>query len=139
MSNKNINRIVLDGRIVQDCSINASGTILRFCIASNEAKKNEDGTWEDYANFFDVNMFGKSVKNLAEYLKKGKRIIVDGHLHQDRWEKDGKKQARVVINAENIVFVGGTEGNSKPPASRNNTEAFEDTYQGGEFPEDIPF
>lgn len=132
MSNKNINSVVLDGNITKDVELNQNQTVGRFTLAVNESQKNPDGSWNDYANFFDCKIFGNSAKNLAQYLTKGKRVVVSGKLRQDRWEKDGQKQSRVVVNVNEISFAGGGSGNG------NGGTQYRETSDGN-FTEQIPF
>ena len=124
---KNLNMAVVDGNLTKDIELNNEKTVGRFTIAVNESTKGADGQYTDYANFFDCKVFGKTATALAQYLKKGTRVSVKGRLHQDRWEKEGVKNSRVVISVDEVFFTGGrkTEGDS--------------SSGGKEFPEDIPF
>ena len=128
---RNINSVVVDGNLTKDIELNPQKTIGRLTLAVNENQKGQDGQWSDYANFIDVKVFGKTAENLAQYLVKGKRIAVQGKLHQDRWEKDGQKFSRIVVNADNVYLLspqGNGQGESKPQGNGN-----------GEFSEDIPW
>ena len=90
----------------------------KLSVAVNESKKGQDGNWQDYANYFEVHVYGKTAENLKPYLTKGQQICVKGALHQDRWEKDGQKQYRVVIKSESIQLLGGKrDDNSQPQSS----------------------
>ncbi len=46
------------------------------------------------------------------YLTKGKQIAIQGSLRQNRWEKDGQKQSRVVIVADSVELLGGNGGSN---------------------------
>ena len=90
----------------------------KLSVAVNESKKGQDGNWTDYANYFEVHVYGKTAENLKPYLTKGQQICVKGALHQDRWEKDGQKQYRVVIKSESIQLLGGKrDDNSQSQSS----------------------
>lgn len=128
---RNLNSVVVDGNLTKDIEMNPNRTIGKFTIAVNESQKGQDGQWADYANFIDVKVFGKTAENLAKYLTKGKRVAVQGKLHQERWEKDGQKFSRIVVNADNICLLspGNGQGGEKPSGGN-----------GGEgFQEDIPW
>ena len=106
-----INRVIEIGRLTRDAEVTyTSGgmAIAKMCIAVNRRVKNGDG-WADEANYFDVTVLGNQAKNLGPYLLKGKQIGVDGYLKQDRWEKDGQKYSRVIINANDIQLLGGKD------------------------------
>ena len=157
-----LNHVVLIGRLTQDLGsdersfgyVNNGQARANVSIAVNRAKKNGD-QWIEEVNFFNITIWGKTAENLKPYLTKGKQICVEGHLKQDRWEKDGQKQSRITIVADSVQLLGGKGENSSPAggapkfqsinngASNNNysnnyqSEPYGDT--GSDFPEDIPF
>lgn len=131
---KNLNCVVLQGNLVRDIEMNPAGTVGKFSIAVNESQKDQSGNWTDYASFIECRVFGKTASNLAKYLLKGKQVLVRGKLHQDRWEKDGQKQSRMVVIVDDLYFAGGNGGQSGGPAAPAPASG-----GNGDFPEDIPF
>ena len=146
-----LNHVVLIGRLTQDLGadersfgyVGNGNARANISIAVNRSKKNGD-TWVDEVNYFNVTIWGKTAENLKPYLLKGKQICVEGHLKQDRWEKDGQKQSRVSIIADNVQLLGnksesGAQDDDENP--RGGRPRFEPAPQnnGGDFPEDIPF
>ena len=109
-----INNLTIIGRLTKDVEVSYTPggmDYTNFSIAVNRSvKKNEQ--WTDEVSYFDVKLFGNTAKNLGPYLTKGKQIAIDGYLHQDRWEKDGQKNSRVVICANNVQLCGGKDQNS---------------------------
>ena len=82
-----INHIMIIGRLTRDADLKyTSGgfAISNFSIAVNRRRKNGD-QWIEEANFFEINLYGKSAESLKPYLIKGKQVAVDGELRQDRW------------------------------------------------------
>ena len=140
-----INHVVIVGRLTRDLATDeksfgyvANGQArANISIAVNRSKKQGD-QWVDEVNYFDVTIWGKTAENLKPYLTKGTQIAIDGHLKQDRWEKDGQKFSRVSIVADNVQLLGGKKDGSTQSAD---TSAPQDTsYNPAEgFPEDIPF
>ena len=122
-------------------------------IAVNRSKKQGD-QWVDEVSYFDITIWGKTAENLKPYLLKGKQIAVDGHLKQDRWEKDGQKQSRITVVADSVQLLGGKNddggsGYSQGSYSQGGNQTFTPKNQQpapfsqptgeDEFPEDIPF
>lgn len=109
-----INSVTLIGRIVRDVAgkdfeYMTNGTArLNFSVAVNESKKKVD-QWEEWANFFDCTVWGKTAESVQKQIAKGKQVAVSGRLHQDRWERDGQKNARVVIIADSVRFFGSRD------------------------------
>ena len=132
-----INSVVLVGRITKDVgsdersfSYIGNGTAKAVVnIAVNRGVKKGD-KWEDEASFFDVVIWGKTAENLKPRLTKGKQISVMGFLKQDRWEKDGQKQSKIYINAEQVEI---------PNDSKKDAEKVANAFGGEAFPEDNPF
>lgn len=131
------NRVILAGNLVRDPEIRylPSGTsVTSFGIAVNERIKKGD-VWEEQASFFDVTVFGKTGENCAEYLSKGRPVLVEGKLRQRRWEQDGMKKSKIEVIADNVQFLGAGKGGGAPEGSRGGAPA-----PGGDAPdEDIPF
>ena len=83
-----INRVTIVGRLTRDAeqSYTQSGySLLKFGIAVNRRRK-KGNEWVDEANFFDVVSFGRQGEAIANYMKKGRQIAIEGYLRQDRWE-----------------------------------------------------
>lgn len=143
---KDINKVILIGRITADCKfgyLNSGSAKADFSIAVNDSKKQGD-SWVDDTSFFNITVWGKSAENLKDYFKKGQMICVEGKLKQDRWEKDGQKFSAIKLITENIQLLGGNRNSNanvvKTEAytpSENNTESNNVDYS--DFPEDIPF
>lgn len=127
-----LNVICINGRLTRDCEIRVfdnGSSVVNFGIAVNRSvKKGEQ--WTDEASFFDVSYFTKS--KIKDYLKKGAQVSIKGSLKQDRWEKDGVKQSKVSIFAENVQLIG-----EKQDSVVNQTSAYQTPVNS--FPEDIPF
>ncbi|MBP5283190.1 MAG: single-stranded DNA-binding protein [Treponema sp.] len=159
------NHVVIVGRLTRDVGsdersfayVSSGQARANVSIAVNRSRKNGD-QWVDEANFFDVTIWGKTAENLKPYLLKGKQILVDGHLKQDRWEKDGQKFSKVTIVADNVQLLGGKSDNSgqqsggftprfqnaapAPAGDMSSSSGYDDGGFGGNdsgFPEDIPF
>ena len=121
-----VNKVICIGRLTQDAKVDfiASGTAKsEISIAVNRSVK-KGGIWVEEVSFFYVTIWGKTAQSLEQYLKKGTQICVEGFLRQDRWEKDGQKQSRVSIVAENVQLLGSSKG------GQSNNDS---------FPEDNPF
>lgn len=108
-----INNVTIIGRLTRDAELAYTPggmAIATFSVAINRKVKKGD-EWQDEANYFDVKLFGKQGESLKQYLTKGKQIAVSGYLHQERWEREGQKQSKVVINANDVQLLGGRDNN----------------------------
>jgi len=130
------NRVILAGNLVRDPEIRylPSGlSVTSFGIAVNSRYKQNNELKED-VSFFDIVVFGKLGENCAEYLSKGRPVLVEGRLRQRRWESEGTKRSKIEVIADGVQFLGSPKG-AAPEAGAGGSQP-----QGPEGPdEDIPF
>ena len=132
-----INHVVLIGRLTRDLGsddksfayLPSGQARANVSVAVNRSRKQGD-EWVDEANFFDVTIWGKTAENLKPYLLKGKQIAIDGHLKQDRWEKDGQKFSKVTIIADNVQLLGGKSDNGGSQSAGGFTPKFQNNTAG---------
>lgn len=117
---ENINSVTISGNLTRDPETRqtASGMpIMSFGVASNERKKNNQGEWDDYANFIDVTMFGNRVNALSGILAKGMKVCIHGKLHYSSWDdkNGGGKRSKLEVIADSIELMA-QRGNAQSPA-----------------------
>jgi single-strand DNA-binding protein len=104
-----INRVVLVGRLTQDPELRSipSGTaVCNLRLANNSRQKEPDGEWGERPNFFDVAVFGPHAENVAAYMRRGRRVCVDGRLSWREWEtSEEQKRQSVSIVADSVQFM----------------------------------
>lgn len=108
-----INNVTLVGRLSRDAEYRSTSSGTSVCnvnIAVNRRVKKGE-IWVDEASYFDVQIWGKMGESLKPYLLKGRQIAVNGELRQERWEKDGVKNSKVVIFCENVQLLAEPKGN----------------------------
>jgi single-strand DNA-binding protein len=111
-----INRVVLVGNLTRDPELRQmpnGNSVCSLGIAVNDRIKDKStGEWTDYANFFDVDVFGAQGENCSKFLAKGRQVAIEGKLRWRSWEKDGQKRSKVSVVADNVQFIGPREGGS---------------------------
>src|SRR4051812_13065462 len=111
MARTNTNTVVLVGTLVRSPEEIAGGAGCQFTLAVNEAFKPKDSDeWQEYVSFIDVKQWGVRSKAVLNFLEKGSGAIVTGKLKQERWEKDGQKQSKVVVQAFSTEFMPKSAG-----------------------------
>ena len=130
------NRVILAGNLVRDPEIRylPSGlSVTSFGIAVNSRYK-QNNEWKEDVSFFDIVVFGKLGENCAEYLSKGRPVLVEGRLRQRRWETEGTKRSKIEVVADGVQFLGAPKGAAAEAGPGGASP------QGPEGPdEDIPF
>ena len=94
---------------------------ITFSVASNERRRNDDGSWVDVAtSWFDVTAFGALARHGSEALHRGDRVIVLGDLTVSQYVTSAGNPGRgVKIKATAIghdLTVGGPR--SRPQQAR---------------------
>jgi single-strand DNA-binding protein len=107
MSDLNVAALV--GRISQDAILRETAGGKKYCIFSvavNRGRKKDDGTWEEAPHFFSLSLYEARAEKLAAYLVKGQTVSVQGHLVQDRWERDGITNSRMILAVDDLRLIG---------------------------------
>jgi single-strand DNA-binding protein len=79
---------------------------LRFNAASNFRARTPEGEWEDRTEWVRVIVFGQRAESLAQYLKKGMRVFVDGRLEARPWtDRENRVRAGLEIVAQDVEFI----------------------------------
>ena len=111
-----INRVVLVGNLTRDPELRQmpnGNSVCSLGLAVNDRVKDKStGEWTDYANFFDIDVFGAQGENCSRFLTKGRQVAIEGKLRWRSWEKDGQKRSKVSVVADNVQFIGPREGGS---------------------------
>lgn len=115
------NRVILAGNLTRDPETRfiPSGTaVTEFAIAVNYRYKSKaTNEVKEDVSFFDIVVFGKMGENCAEYLSKGRPVLVEGRLRQRRWEQDGAKRSKIEVVADNVQFLGSSRGQASEGAA----------------------
>lgn len=137
-----INKTIISGNLTRDAEerrTQSGMVIVTFAVAVNERRKNtQTGEWDDYPNYIDVTWFGTRAEKCVGYLTKGAKVTVEGHLRQERWEKDGQKRSKISVILDEIELPPMQE---RPATQQRPAQVpqFEEVPQTSVYDADIPF
>jgi len=147
-----LNRACLIGNVTKDPELKTTPSgqsVISFSIATNFIWKDQAGNKQEKAEFHNIVAWRKLAETMGQYLKKGGKVYVEGRLQTRTWEdKDGKKNYRTEIVADNIILLnrpqGGTSTFNPSEPSSSHTEEYSQpetkTAKEEEINiEDIPF
>lgn len=109
--------ITATGRLTADPDLRftPSGTpLVKFSLATDRYAGKEKGRVTDY---LDITVWGKIAEVHAEQLGKGHMVCVNGDLVQERWEKEGSKFSKHVLNASNVEYLSKPRGEASAEAA----------------------
>ncbi|MFL2870801.1 MAG: single-stranded DNA-binding protein [Pirellulaceae bacterium] len=130
----NFNKVVLVGRLTRDVELRhiPSGTaVAEIGLAVNNRKKNQQGEWEDEVSFIDVTLWNRDAEMANDRLTKGSPVMIEGRLQQDRWEQDGQKRSKVVVVANQVIFLDSNGGGGGSHNQSNSYSQSNNYSQGG--------
>lgn len=110
-----INRVILIGRLTKDVELRMTGTgfpVCSFTIAVDDRVSNKENS-ERTTSFINCVAWNNTAKAMANYVKKGSQVCVEGRLQQRSYEtKDGRKGSAVEVICDNVQFFLGPKDSS---------------------------
>jgi single-strand DNA-binding protein len=117
------NKVILVGNLTRDPELRYTPkglAIAKIGLAVNRVWKSETGESKEEVTFVDIDAFGKQAETIAQYLKKGSPLLMEGRLRLDQWDdkQTGQKRSRLGVVLEAFQFLGGgnrAEGGAEAP------------------------
>src|ERR1051326_5119235 len=86
----NFNKVILAGNLTRDPELRYTpkGTaVAKLGLAINRSwRDSQTNELREEVTFVDVDAFGRAAETIAQYLKKGRPILIEGRLRYDTWE-----------------------------------------------------
>jgi single-strand DNA-binding protein len=79
--------------------------VTQFNVAVNQSTKNQQtGEWVEETDWFRVSVWGDRAERMAETLRKGNKVFVEGRFKTRQFEgRDGQTRTSLEITADSIV------------------------------------
>src|SRR5699024_1940389 len=139
-----MNRFVGVGRLTKDVDLRYTGNgkaVANFSIAINRPFKNHQG--ENEADFINGVVWGKGAENLANYMKKGSQIGIDGRLQTRTYENNNGQTVVVTeVVADSVQFLEskGSQTQQQPQQNQQQHQTFGQAGESLEISDqDLPF
>ena len=116
-----MNIAILMGRLTRDPELKyttGGKAYATFTLAVQKTK--------DEAEFIDCIAWEKTAENIAEYFRKGNRILIQGRLNVSNYEQNGEKRKFTRVQAFNFEFIDSKNSGNNQSDNRNNYEDNED-------------
>src|SRR5258708_8606382 len=128
-----LNKVMIIGRLTRDPELRTTPSGASVCtvsIATNYVYNNQQtGQKVEQVEYHNVVLWRKLAEITNQYLKKGRRVYIEGRLQTRNWDsKDGQKKTRTEIVADNMIMLDSASGapragqntfTSKQPASKH--------------------
>lgn len=117
---RSVNQVILMGNLTRDPELRqipSGQSVCSFSLALNRAYKDQSGEWQEATDFIDVVAWGPLGERVAQYVTKGRRVLVQGRLQSRSWEQEGQKRSKVEVLANDVTFLDGRgEGGEGAPS-----------------------
>lgn len=137
-------KIIIVGNLGSDPEMRytpSGQAVTNFSVATNRRYTASSGEKVDETVWFRVSAWGRLAETCNEYLRKGRKVLVEGRLTADEsgnprtWtDQSGNSRASFEINALNVQFLSSRGEDDYSP--RGDSGNFRDM---AEADEDIPF
>src|SRR5271170_8527103 len=117
----NFNNVIIAGNLTRDPELRYTpkGTaVARITLAVNRVyTSGEGGEKKEEVTFVDVDVWGRQAEVIAQYMRKGRPLLVEGRLKLDTWEDKNthQKQSKLKVVLEGFSFLD-SKGNEGGPA-----------------------
>jgi single-strand DNA-binding protein len=152
---RSFNQVVIMGNLTRDPDLRqipSGQSVCSFSLALNRSYKDKDGNWQEATDYVDVVAWAALGERVAQYVTKGRPVLVSGRLQSRQWEQDGQKRNKLEVIATDVTFLGGrgegssdngsssSESSPQPKSSKSNKDvAIEDVGDEPINLDDIPF
>lgn len=107
---RSFNQVTLMGNLTRDPDLRqipSGQSVCSFSLALNRSYKGSDGNWQEATDYVDVVAWGPLGERVAQYVTKGRPVLVSGRLQSRQWEQDGQKRSKLEVIANDVTFLGG--------------------------------
>ncbi len=139
---KSLNKVQLIGNLGKDPEMRYTSSgiaVATFSVATSDSWKGQDGNMQERTEWHNIVAWRKLAEICGEWLKKGKKVYIEGKLQTRSYEKDGVKKYITEIVAENLIMLdgGGKGTQGAPPADTDASPNVSDAVP--EKDDDLPF
>ena len=104
-----LNKAMIIGNLGRDPEMRytpGGQAVTQFTVAVNRNYKDASGEWKEETEWFRVVAWAALAERTAEYLRKGRKVYVEGRLQTRSWEdKDGQKRYTTELIANTVTAL----------------------------------
>lgn len=127
-----MNKVFVLGNLTKDVQSGTTGSDKTWCKFSIAVKRPYAADKVDYLNIIT---WGNTATNCIKYLRKGSKVLVEGHIITGSYEKNGIKHYTTDIEAEKVEFLSSNNGGQ----SQSKAPSIDDLKELDEIDSSMPF
>ena len=123
MNLMDLNKVMIIGRLTRDPELRTTpggASVCTLGIATNYVYTNrQNGQKVEQVEYHNVVLWQKLAEIANQYLKKGRRVYVEGRLQTRSWDdkNGGAKHYKTEIVADNMIMLDGGTGSTGQSAA----------------------
>ncbi len=139
-----LNKVMIIGRLTRDPELRTTpngASVCQLGIATNYVYTNQQsGQKVEQVEYHNVVLWRKLAEIANQYLKKGRRVYIEGRLQTRSWDaQDGSKRSKTEIVCDNMIMLDGGQGGAAGSASPMSAAAEPLDASAQKFPdEELP-
>ena len=115
---RGVNKVIIVGNTGNDPEVSQfqnGGSVATIAVATSEKYQNKQtGEWVENTEWHRVKAFGKLAEIIAQYVRKGTPIYIEGKLKTDKYtDKNGIERYATNIIADQMQMLGGKGDNAQ--------------------------
>ena len=119
MASRSVNKVILLGNLGKDAETKFTPSGVprsTFSLATSRRRKDQQsGEWKEETDWHNILLWRS--ENVANYLLKGKKVYIEGHLQTRSYEdKDGQKKYFTEVVCDELILLGGRGDATEAPA-----------------------
>jgi single-strand DNA-binding protein len=123
-----LNKVMIIGRLTRDPEMRTTpngANVASFSVATGFTWTDASGQKKEQTEFHNVVAWRKLADIVAQYLKKGSQVYIEGRLQTRSWDDktSGQKRYRTEIVADNMIMLGRPRSSEMSEARSNEVRA----------------
>lgn len=128
MSNLNLNKVILGGRLTADVELKSTQSgvsVCSFTLAVNRRYGNEQQT-----DFINCQAWRQTAEFISKYFKKGSALCIVGSIQTRSWnDQNGSKRFATEVVADEAMFVDGKNDAEQAQTAQGGQAYIPDAYK----------
>jgi len=114
-----LNKCMIIGNLGRDPEMRytpSGQAVTQFSVATNRNFRDPQGEWQSETEWFRVVVWGDQGERVAEYLRKGHKVYVEGRIQTRQWEdQSGNKRYTTELIANRVTSLERRDREGEPP------------------------
>ena len=107
------NRVTLVGNLTRQPELRKTKTgsaVTELGVALNRVWTGENGQKQEETTYVEVTVWGRAAENAAQYLQKGRSVLIEGRLQMETWQdkQSGQERSKLKVVADTLQYLGSS-------------------------------